>query len=133
MFEIVPGATVLIPSGPAHDPQRRHLFVILANPVAVDLQTQDLQVPVVSISKIIDGQPYDGTCVLYRGDHPFIVQASYVYYAMAFCILTAKLTQRIHAEECIPCAKLIPEVFERVLTGVLESPHSKPRIRGLCR
>ena len=60
-------ATLLIPSGPAHDPDRKHLFIVLTDPTEVLEYTgkHSLLVGVVTLQTDLH---HDATCVLYAGD-----------------------------------------------------------------
>ena len=64
-------ATLLIPSGPRTDPNRKHLFILLTDPT-VDAAGRSF-VLMVSLSTVRAGVPHDPTCILYAGDHPFEV------------------------------------------------------------
>lgn len=90
MFFVVRRAVLLIPSGPAGDLQRKHLFVCVTDPVGVGKD-----VLLVSVSSLIPRQPYDSTCRLYVGDHPFIRHDSYVAYARARIECADKLVEGV--------------------------------------
>ena len=62
-------ASLLIPSGPTHDPQRRHLFIVLTDPFD-DTGNGVSRVLLVSLASVRDS--CDRTCILKPGDHPFI-------------------------------------------------------------
>ncbi len=71
-------ATLLIPSGPVNDPDRKHLFVLLTDPIeAPDFNGK--QVLLVNIASVPKSLPYDSTCILQPGVHRFIKHESYVY------------------------------------------------------
>lgn len=69
--------TILIPTGPV-----KHLHFVCCDPVFFPRYAMD-SVLVVNISSVRLGIDHDTTCILDVGDHPFIVQPSYVYYAEA--------------------------------------------------
>lgn len=71
------GDTLLIPSGPANDPDRKHLFVILT-PACAD--KQHLLIPISSIKEKVF---HDPACVIAAGEHPFIKVPSYAAYKLA--------------------------------------------------
>ena len=75
-------ATLLVPSGPAHDPDQKHLFVLLTDPAHVQ-DYEAKQSLLVGVTTIHAGIPHDSACVLYAGDHAFIKHKSFVYYAEA--------------------------------------------------
>lgn len=70
------GETLLIPSGPLGD----HLFFILLGPQKLPDHGGAEQFISVSVTTIYPGIPYDKSCVLDSGDHPFIKHPSYVTY-----------------------------------------------------
>ena len=74
-------ATLLIPSGPQGDQDRKHLFILLTDPHAD--QAGKNCVLMVSLSTVRPGMPHDPTCILYAGDHPFVKHESYVVYQKA--------------------------------------------------
>ena len=78
MFFVIRRATVLIPSGPVHDPDRMHLFVCMTNPIGFEQST--LWVPVNSVRA---GAFVDPACLIDVGDHPFIRAESFIHYQFA--------------------------------------------------
>lgn len=74
-------ATLLVPSGPENDPDRKHLFILLTDPA--DDGSGVKAVLMVSLSSIKQGLPYDASCILYPGDHPFVKKESFVVYQKA--------------------------------------------------
>ena len=64
-------ATLLVPSGPAHDPDQKHLFILLNDPARV-LGYGDKHSLLVGVTTIHAAIPHDPACELYPGDHPFI-------------------------------------------------------------
>lgn len=80
VFQPVRRATLLIPSGPAHDIARKHLFIILTDPVANPLNGNKVSILLTSLSTLDVALPHDPTCILYPGEHPFVTRESYVSY-----------------------------------------------------
>ena len=74
-------ATLLVPSGPENDPDRKHLFILLTDPA--DAEAGVKAVLMVSLSSIKAGLPHDPACLLYPGDHPFVKRNSFVVYQKA--------------------------------------------------
>lgn len=70
--------TFLVPSGSNADPERKHLFVLLNNPVLFEKKEVVL---IISVSSIKQNLPYDNTCILKKGEHSFIQHDSYVIYS----------------------------------------------------
>jgi len=85
-------ATLLIPSGSNQNLERKHLFVLLTDPI----ETKDFDekhVLLVNITSVPEGLPYDSTCVLKIGEHRFVKHDSYVFYAKARIESANKLLQ----------------------------------------
>lgn len=116
------GATYHIPgTGPSHDPNRGHLWVVLTDTCQNGL---NLLVPIATQR----AKP-DRTCLLGLGDHPFITHPSYVLYQMlklwaAESVKTQCLKKIIRFE-----GQLDGRVFARISMGVTESRHSTPKMR----
>ena len=68
--------TVLIPSGPSHDPGRMHLHVVCTDPDNDGCQL------IVSICTKINSL-CDPSCTLQPHEHPFLTKESYVLYRNA--------------------------------------------------
>src|SRR5450631_2197403 len=65
--------TLLIPSGPSHDPGRLHLFVICTDTCENGLQ---VLVPIASLLNDL----CDKTCLLGKHEHRYLIKRSYVLY-----------------------------------------------------
>jgi hypothetical protein len=124
LFIPVRRATLLVPSGPEHDPNRKHLFILLTDP-----PNADSEVLLVSLASVQEHLPYDSTCLLYPGDHPFIRHKSYVNYAYARIEPVGKLVNGVKQRLFDPQGTLDETVFARVCKGLLESRHTTPKIR----
>jgi hypothetical protein len=134
VFDIEAGTTLFLRTGPAHDPGRMHLFIVLTAPKSIDsAEPGTLCVPLVSLSSIPKDRPYDATCVLRTGDHPFIRHDTYVAYGLAIHPTLSILQEKIRRGECEIGQPLTAAVLERVYKGVFVSKHVKPRFRGICR
>ena len=72
----MPGGTLIIPSGP----KGKHFFIILNKPK--DFAGYINSSVLVNVSSIRNA-PYDNTCILEPGSHPFIKQRSYIAYRHA--------------------------------------------------
>ena len=62
-------ATLLVLSGPAHDPDQKHLFILLNDPAQV-LGYEDKHSLFVGVITIHPAIPHDPACELHPGDHP---------------------------------------------------------------
>lgn len=118
--------TLLIPSGPSHDPDRKHLFVILNDACENGLQ---LLVPINSwVNSICD----DG-CILERGSHPFIVRKSYVQYRSARLEPASKLIAGVDEKMFEVREDFRTVDFLPIKYGVLRSIHTKRKIKKYAR
>jgi hypothetical protein len=124
LFVPVRRATLTIPSGPTGDPTREHLHILLTDPTG-----PERLVLLVSVCKVKTGFPHDATCYLYPGDHEFIRQQSYVFYARAQTQPEAKIVRGIQTGDFRGQQTLADEIMARVCRGLMESPHTKPSIR----
>jgi hypothetical protein len=120
-------ATLLVPSGPAHDPERKHLFIVLTDPAAV-LDFAAKQSLLVGVESIYPDAPHDPACELHAGDHDFIRHKSYVAYAHARIEPSQKLVNAVKEGLLIPKALLVEDIFARVCLGLMESRFTPPRI-----
>ena len=69
LFFPVERATLLIPSGTESDPDRKHLFILLNNPI-----TDEKLILLVSLSSIKQGHYHDPACIIDANEteHEFI-------------------------------------------------------------
>ena len=118
-------ATVLIPSGPDHDPDRFHLFILLTDPV-----TDEKLVLIVSISSVKPGIWYDSACVLAAGEHQFIKRQSWVDYRTLRIENATKLTSGVHRGMLVPQGTVDSEIFQRICQGLFETLHCKPKFKS---
>lgn len=121
-------ATLLIPSGPADDPDRKHLFILLTDPVVGG--SGEKESLLVGVSSVRQGAFHDPTCILYPGDHPFIRRDSFIAYGRARIELSQKLINGVQAGVLAPRETLDGAVFARVCQGLLDSRHTAPKIRA---
>lgn len=124
MFFVVRRATLLIPSGPPQDPDRKHLYVCITDPVGAARET--LLVPVATLRQ---GEPHDPTCRLFRGDHPFLRHESYVNYRFARIDPADRIERGVRDGVLVPHQVLDTAVFARVCKGLTESRFLAPRYR----
>lgn len=116
-------ATLLIPSGPQHDPDRKHLHIVLTDPTGTTGEV--LLVCVVSIPT---SNLYDASCTLFPGEHPFVVHGSYVAYRFSRIVPAAVLEAKVDAGEYLSKPMLDKKRFEDVVAGLLASPMVTPKI-----
>lgn len=109
------GDTLLIPSGPSHDPDRKHLHGILTEKCGDDLHL------VVCVESIIPDAYHDPTCVLQIGEHKFITKPSWVNYQRTQCIKAVRLTKLVDGWLYTPKEPLTQALLDRICAGVLQS------------
>jgi hypothetical protein len=125
-------ATLLVPSGPAHDSERKHLFIILTDPVEV-LDYTGKHSLLVGVVSIYPNVAHDPACELHAGDHEFIRHKSYVAYAQARIEPSQKLINGVKKGVLVPKAMLAQEIFARVCKGLVESRFTAPRMLAFYR
>jgi hypothetical protein len=120
MFKLAPGVTMFVPgTGPAHDPERPHLYVVLTHPCP------DGKIMVVPICTAI-GNKFDRTCVLRIGDHPFIEKDSYIAYHHMDTFVASVVERQVRERVLKPDVSLTEAVLARVRAGVAVSRQSTP-------
>ncbi|MFI3199181.1 MAG: hypothetical protein QX196_12770 [Methylococcaceae bacterium] len=120
-------ATLLIPSGPVNDPDRKHLFVLLTDPIeAPDFNGK--QVLLVNIASVPKSLPYDSTCILQPGEHRFIKHESYVYYAKARIEAANALLRGVKSGQLMAHEIMGQAIVQRICDGLQRSSHTTPRI-----
>lgn len=123
-------ASLLIPSGPTHDPQRRHLFIVLTDPFN-DTGNGISRVLLVSLSSVRDG--CDRTCILKPGDHPFIRHESFVAYWSARIEEAGKVASAVHNNVFQAHHPVSEQVMLRICQGLESSRHTAPKILRFYR
>jgi hypothetical protein len=123
-WQAVRRATLLIPSGPAHDPLRKHLHIVLNDPYPDNTQTP--KVLVVSVTSIPASNIYDTSCTLFPGEHPFVSEHSYVAYKFASLQDPASLQAKVNANQFVAKPILSEKAFGYVVAGLQDSPYTEP-------
>jgi hypothetical protein len=108
-------SSLLIPSGPPHDRDRKHLFVLITDRCA---NHSHLGVPICTIEP---GVWHDDACVLNAGCHEFLELPSFAMYRFAKIMHHALVSRRVDLNEFIPKADVSDEVCEIIRNGLLES------------
>ncbi len=114
--------TILIPAGSVD-----HLHFICSNPVFYPIKAKEC-VLLVNISSIKPSIPYDDTCVLNIGDHPFIKKPSFIYYRMAEIYSVVGIQQQVVEGNYSIREDCNDSVFERILNGFNVSEDVKLKI-----
>ena len=122
----VPNAkgTLLIPSGPPHDPDRLHLHVILTEACPEGMHL------VGSISSIRDGQFHDPTCVIEAEEHRFINRPSYVLYRRTTTIRGGHMAICVDGWLFKPDDPVSDDLYQRICAGIADSRFTP---RGMIR
>lgn len=114
--------TLLIVTGPYHDPDRMHLHVVCADPNENDLT---VVVPICTYS-----QPYhDDTCVLQPHEHNWLRHDSYVLYRRAEVVSVTGLQRGIEAGRIEARDPINAQAFLRVRNGICRSPQTEPVVK----
>lgn len=128
MFLVVRRASLLIPSGPPHDREKRHLFVCLTDP-----HGPLSEVAIVSISSARSDGRHDQTCRLFPGDHQFIIRESFVDYRHARIIEAGKLNNGVQSGRFERRQPFDIGIFARICDGILKSRYTERRIADFYR
>lgn len=99
--------TLLIPTGPAGD----HLFVITTESCPDGLHV------LANFTKIEAGRFVDDACLLAEGEHPFIVQDSFVLYRSAIIQPAARLSNMVDGWVYRTGHPTSVELADRILHG----------------
>lgn len=116
-------ATLLMPSGPPGDLERKHLWIILTDPC------QDEAHLLVNASTVRDNRFYDPTCILEAGEHRRITARSWIEYRRAKAVRSSALIKGEAAWLYHPAEPVSDEVFDRVCKGLLESEFTPIRMK----
>jgi hypothetical protein len=116
--------TLLVPSGPPHDPDRKHLHIVCND---TDASGFNLLVPVSSwINDLCDG-----TCVLLRHEHPWLTKPkSYVLYRNATLCEAVALQRGIQKSMVIAREDCNAQVSLRIRNGICNSPRTPRKIKS---
>jgi hypothetical protein len=121
-FSAAKKGTVLIPTGPSHDPNRLHLFVICTAPCQEGKQV------IVSIASRVNNL-CDQTCILQPHEHAFLTRESYVLYRNARIELQTKLIEGVNRGVFVPHQDVNGQTFLRILKGICSSPQTSRRVK----
>lgn len=121
-------ATILVASGPSHDSDRKHLFILLTNPIA-EPETGKKHVLMVSLSTAHEGIYHDPACILKPGEHPFVRRESYVNYFRTRIEDAEALLRGVKEGTLVPHEPVSEEVFLRVCEGLVFSKHAPLKVK----
>lgn len=110
----------------------RHLHVICSKPF-FNPATGEISVVAVNISSVKDRTRYDKTCVLEKGDHPFIRHKSFVYYKGSTIFRISKIQQGIETGEITVLENVSEQILKKVLSGFATSDFTPAKILKALR
>lgn len=116
--------TLLITSGPVHDPERMHLHIVCCDP------DEKGNVVIVSICSARADGKHDKTCLLQDFEHKFLTHESYVYYREAQITTGAALQTGVVKGVMIPHDPMNAQVFLRVTKGICRSPQTPRKVKN---
>jgi len=119
---IYKAGTLLIPSGPSHDPNRKHLHVICND---TDEDGLNLIVPVASWTNDL----CDATCILWPHDHDFVRRKSWVVYRNCSIVSATSLENGISEKIIAIHADMNAAAFLRVRNGVCRSSSTSRKVK----
>jgi len=104
---------------------KKHLWVVISYP---ELCPKD---PVVVVS-LVSCKPYiERTCILNRGDHPFVKHETAVYYRALQTYSIGRIENIIGSDQVDTLAPMRPAVLARIRGGALHSPMVPQEIHDL--
>lgn len=115
-------AALLVPSGPKHDPNRKHLHIVCCDP------QDDGNVVIVGITTYTNDL-CDQTCILQAHEHPWLTRRSYVLYRNAEIVSAAALERSINAGDIVTRADINKQAFLRVRNGLCSSRQTKRKVK----
>lgn len=125
MFLPWPKATVLVASGPANDPDRKHLFVLLTHGLG-----EEEEVLMLSLSTLNPSIRCDDSCVIEPGEHPFVSRRSYVRYDKPRLVRKAAILRAVETGVFFPHQSVSDALYARICEGLLRSPFAAPATKA---
>jgi hypothetical protein len=114
--------TLLIPSGPRHDRDRKHLHVVCND---TDEDGNNLVVPITSCRDHRD----DPTCILEEWEHEWLWRKSYALYREAKILSATTLENGLKIHKIQRKADINGQAFLKVRNGVCISPRTPRKIK----
>lgn len=113
------GNTLLVPSGPKDG--HKHLFALMLDPSVVDDYGETPFVLMACVSSVVNDTPGDDSCLLGKGDHPFIGHDSFVDYRFTRLEQVEIVQKRIQEGVFIEKDACSPELIKKIIQGALKS------------
>jgi hypothetical protein len=114
--------TILIPSGPSHDPDRLHLFIVCSDPC------ENAMVAVVPLATYTNDL-CDQTCLVDAHEHAFVRHKSYVLYRNARTIGCDEVSRGIKAGTLKAHDDMNAQTFLKIRNGMCRSPSTPRKIK----
>lgn len=110
-----------------------HLFFVLTNPLSAAQfgYGTNLKVLSVNISTIRDNVPYDNTCEIEIGEHPFIRNRSFVMYSRMMIDNAHDIEEMISNAVLVPRETCSVDLLERILQGALDSDRTSTEFQNI--
>lgn len=109
-----------------------HLHIICTEPF-FNKETGEMSVLAVNISSVREGSPYDDTCILHAGDHPFVKHDSYVRYRDAVAMRVSRIRFAIETQEISVLDRLDDDIFPKLLGDFKNQSKQKQKLRKCLR
>lgn len=113
------GSTLLIPSGPQVG--HKHLFALMLDPTVVDGYGSKPVVLLAGVTSVANGTPGEDSCLLAKGEHPFIDHDSFVDYRFTRVEPIQNIQERIADGVFIEKDACSPELIRKIIAGALKS------------
>lgn len=115
--------SILIPSGPSTDPERRYLFVICTDACP---ESKHLLVPLATYRN----EYCDSTCILEPYEHPFIRVKSFVLYRSSRVEFVDTLQKGVNDGILVPREPVNKQTFLRIAKGICRSRGTPQKIKS---
>lgn len=122
---VAKAGTLLIPSGPANDPARRHLHVVCTDPCKNGNQV------IVSITTWTNDL-CDGTCIMQAHEHEWLTHQSYILYRKARIEAAATLENGVRLGIFEQQAPMNGQTFLRIKNGICRSIQTPRKVKLYC-
>jgi hypothetical protein len=119
---VAAAGTLLIPSGPLEDRDRRHLHVVCTDPCDAGNQ---VIVPITSWTNDL----CDNACILQANEHEFLKHKSYVLYRKARIEAASTLDNGIAQGLFVTRAPMNRQTFLRIKHGICRSKQTPRKVK----
>jgi hypothetical protein len=116
MTDISPGQTFLAKTGSPSDSSKKHMYVVLTEPV--DTATRRACVLWVCWSSVREGRFHDDTCILDVGDHPFITRRTWVNYEQSAIVTVEEIRKNLNRGVLTKEDPLKESALNRIVEGL---------------